>query len=450
MKNTISKILLAWVLMIAFSCRDQLSEKSDLKLATPATIADNQALLDQFGIVNLNYASSGETSADDYYMTEEDFDGLYFEQERNMYTWQPAYIFKTVSIGNDWLYCYKAIYVSNAVLHNLTEYNLVGPDADAVKGQALALRASHFLDAVQLWSPAYNKSTAGNDLGIPLRLDPDFNLPTVRASVQQTYDQILSDLHSALPLLPEKQPYKSRISRAAVYGYLARTYLFMGEYQKALDNAQLALATDNTLMDYNFLDASAEYPVPEFNEEVSFWAGMMYEYHLISAKIPVALYNLYGENDLRKEVFFTKDEEGGHILFKGHYNNINGPNTSVCTDELYLIAAEAYAHLGQVAPAMQKLNELLITRWKSGTFTALTAATKSEALAVIREERRKELLLRGLRWSDLKRYNRDGAGITLERTVHGRQYRLLPNDLRYALPIPEEIVERTGIPQNPR
>ena len=66
------------------------------------------------------------------------------------------------------------------------------------------------------------------------------------------------------------------------------------------------------------------------------------------------------------------------------------------------------------------------------------------------KERRKELLFRGLRWSDLKRYNRDGAGISLERTVNGTTYTLPPNDLRYAIAIPEDIIKMTGMPQNPR
>ena len=122
----------------------------------------------------------------------------------------------------------------------------------------------------------------------------------------------------------------------------------------------------------------------------------------------------------------------------------------MAVDELFLIAAECYARMNQVSTAINKLNELLITRWKTGTFVNFTASTKEEALAVILAERRKELLIRGLRWSDLKRYNRDGANITLTRTVNGKNFQLPPNDLRYAIAIPEEIIELTQIPQNPR
>lgn len=99
---------------------------------------------------------------------------------------------------------------------------------------------------------------------------------------------------------------------------------------------------------------------------------------------------------------------------------------------------------------MGYLNNLLAKRWKTGTFVPITASSQTDALNIISRERRKELLIRGVRWSDLKRYNRDGANITLTRTVNGQTYTLPPNDLRYAIAIPEDIITLTGMPQNPR
>ncbi len=58
--------------------------------------------------------------------------------------------------------------------------------------------------------------------------------------------------------------------------------------------------------------------------------------------------------------------------------------------------------------------------------------------------------MRGLRWADLKRLNRDGANITLTRTVNGQVFTLPPNDLRYAIAIPENVIEIGSIQQNPR
>jgi len=73
-----------------------------------------------------------------------------------------------------------------------------------------------------------------------------------------------------------------------------------------------------------------------------------------------------------------------------------------------------------------------------------------EALAIILIERRKELLMRGLRWADLKRSNKEGANKTLIRIINGHPVTLPPNDNRYAQPLPNEIILLTGMPQNSR
>ncbi len=169
----------------------------------------------------------------------------------------------------------------------------------------------------------------------------------------------------------------------------------------------------------------------------------------MEARIDQKLYNTYDENDLRKAAFFRINSDN-EIIFKGFYNRNNGPNPGVAVDELYLIMAECEARIGNTQEAMDNLNKLLETRWKPGTFSPYIAASQQEALAIIRKEREKEMPLRGTRWADVKRYNRDGANITMQRTVNGQSYELPPNDPRYAVAIPEEIIKIAGIPQNPR
>ena len=430
-------------------CRDFLDEKSDSKLATPETVADNQALLDQYAFSNTDFSGSGEVSSDDFFLSDAEFKALPYEEVKRLYTWQPDNVTIPVSAGNSWLHTYRGVYVANAVLHNLNTYNATGRDADNVRGQALALRAVRYLDAAQIWCKAYNKETARTDLGLPLRTDPDMNTSSVRTSLQETYDRILHDLHEASSLLPEKQVSVSRMSKPAVTALLGRTYLFMGDYDNALKYAIQSLVMNNKLMDYNTLNPSTDYPIKEFNAEVLFWAMTKYEQFLYGAKIPQNIYALYDTNDLRKQVFFNKNK-AGEIVFKGDYNNVNGALAGIATDEVYLIAAESHARLGNKEQAMEMLNKLLITRWKAGTFVPFSAASAQEALGMILAERRKELLHRGLRWPDLKRLNRDGANIRLTRTVNGTTYELPPNDPRYAIAIPEDIIKLTGMQQNPR
>src|SRR5699024_1246882 len=116
----------------------------------------------------------------------------------------------------------------------------------------------------------------------------------------------------------------------------------------------------------------------------------------------------------------------------------------------YLIRAECYARQGNATQAMNDLYTLLVTRWKTGTYVPFTASGAKEALHIILGERRKELLFRGLRWMDIKRLNREGAHIVLKRIINGKVFTLPPNDNRYALPIPEDIISLTGMKQNPR
>ena len=71
-----------------------------------------------------------------------------------------------------------------------------------------------------------------------------------------------------------------------------------------------------------------------------------------------------------------------------------------------------------------------------------------ELVTIILQHRRKELLMRGLRWMDIKRLNEDGADIILQRMVDNQVHSLPPNYKRYALPIPADIILHAGIKQN--
>lgn len=442
-------ILFVMALFSVTSCRDFLDEKSDAALAIPKTLADQQALLDNLGYLNTEFASAGVVSADDYYLTDAQYNAIPFQENKRLYTWMPDHVAKASSLGNNWQACYRAIYICNMVLYAIDEQKFTGPDADKVRGQALALRAARYLDAAQVWCLVYDSNTADKTLGLPIRLDPDMSTPSVRSSLKDTYIQIIQDLEAAALLLPTKQVSRLRISKDAVYGLLARTYLYMGDYGKALTYSQKALAIYSTLMNFSALNLSLNNPIPNFNEEILFWCGTFYEPTIMQAKISRDLFNKYDNNDLRKEVFFNINNDN-EVAFTGFYNQLNGPNPGVAVDELYLIKAECEAILNKVPESMASLNTLLKTRWVLGAYLPFSATTSNEALVLIRQEREKELLLRGIRWADIKRYNRDGANIVLRRTVNGQQYELPPNDLRYAVAIPEEIIKVSGIPQNPR
>jgi hypothetical protein len=166
-----------------------------------------------------------------------------------------------------------------------------------------------------------------------------------------------------------------------------------------------------------------------------------------AAQIDTSLYASYDDNDLRKSAYFFPNFE--NYSFKGSYAGSDGVYfTGLATDEIYLIRSECLARNQQKDAALNDLNALLSKRWSAGNFTPITVATAQEALTIILAERRKELVMRGLRWIDIKRLNKEGANIILKRIIATQQFSLQPNEERYALPIPDDIIKQTGIQQN--
>jgi len=298
----------------------------------------------------------------------------------------------------------------------------------------------------------YDPSTSRTDPGICLRLSPDFNIGTNRATVQQCYDQILEDLQTALDLLPSTSSYKTQPSKWAANALFARIYLAMRNYSKAFSYADACLLQNGVLTDYNTLNLSSFNISNTLLDEDIFHTSLV-GYYLLGrtrAIIDSTLYNSYNQNDLRKTLFFFPTN--GSFRFRGSYDYNNNKFSGLATDEIYLIRAECNARAGNVVAAMNDLNTLLIKRWSNnGSWVPFTATDADDALRKILIERRKELIFRGLRWTDLRRFNKEDAfKKTLTRIINGITYTLTPNNIKYAVPIPPTEVQLSGISQNPR
>ncbi|MGJ1417600.1 RagB/SusD family nutrient uptake outer membrane protein [Sphingobacterium multivorum] len=455
-KTNIISILLGITSLLFSACAKFLEEKSDKALSIPITVEDYQAMLNNFGTLNTNFIAAGEVSSDDYYLTDADYNGLFYESDKRLYTWKPDFIARPQSsAGDEWYNCYQAIYVCNSVLHGLEQNSLSGAKADNIKGQAFVFRASRYLDGMQIWSPSYNEQTADKDLGMVLRLDPDINITSVRSTVKQTYNLIVEDLTAATKLLSDDPLGPTIPTKDVAYGLLARTYLCMGKYGQALRSAENALKyTDAKIVDFNKLDPDSEFPIPAINnisEEMMMWSVIFYSDQLDNsiARITPDLYALYDNNDLRRAIYFGKNEDRSYF-FKGSHLGGPGLVNSPTPAEMLLIVAECNARLGNLAEAATALNQLMVKRIQTNNFTPISFASTEIALDVILKERRKELVMRGLRWSDIKRLNKEGSNISLTRKLDGQTYILPSNDPRFAIAIPETVIEISGILQNPR
>ena len=436
-------------------CKKYLEEKTNGKLAVPTELEDFQALMDNVGTINSSGISAAEISADDYVLTDEEFDALTDDYERRMNIWEKDYIFSTDTY-NSWRYVYNSIYTANTVLIGLGKIPRSHNNSltwDNVKGQALFIRGNNLLDAAIIWCPLFDQASASTDLGLPLRMSTDFNEISKRSSVQQTYDQIISDLIAAAAKLPVVSLSKHRPSKAAAYGLLARAYLAMRNYPQAYLYADSCSLLSDGLMDFNDLDLKLKYPITINQNKETIYVRYLKSSSILNPtkiNIPTVLYNSFETGDLRKDLFFTPNANG-YYNFKGSYTGSDGHFSGVALNEIYLIKAECLARANQISQSMNILNELLLKRWdKTKTYVSQNADSEQAALSLILKQRRMELIMRGLRWLDIRRLNKEGAGISLKRIYHHKEYILPANDLRFVLPIPEDVIAISGMEQNKR
>lgn len=451
MKKIFKLIFLCTVILL-FSCKKSwLDVKPRDSQVVPTTIADAQALLDDNGNINILYAGE-ELSSDDYQLEYTTWLGIPVAGYRNYYIWASD-IWEGV-VASDWSGYYKQVFNANVALDALRK---VRPNAtnnlsyNTAKGHSLFIRGLAHYNLSNSFGQPYASQTADAALGIPLRLGSDVNDIATRSSVAKTYQQIISDLKESVALLPNTPVFTTRPSKTAAYALLARVYLQMGDYGNAELYADSCLQIKNSLIDFNALSLTSTAPIVRDNIETIYYLDLQNAHNLRPGNliVPSNIYQFYQTSDLRKDIYFYT--LNGKLTRKASYTGTTGAFGGLAVDEQYLIRAEARARLGRTAGAMGDLNTLLVKRFKTGTFIPLVAANADAALSIILNERRKELIYRGLRWSDLRRLNLDPRfAVTLTRTLNGITYILPPNDKRFTFPIPEIEIRAYGMPQNER
>lgn len=463
-KNRCYAFLLLCLLLS--SCRKTFLEaKPDNALIVPETIADFQAMMDYDPYINGSSklgvgVSPGllQAGGDDYFILSDAAYNGFNDFNRGVYIWKRDNPYADQNDLLDWSAPYRAILYCNLVLDGLESITPAESERAAwqnVKGSALFVRAFYFYQLAQAFAPHYLPATAAGLPGIALPLKPLTQEPTVRASLEQTYQQLIADARESISLLPKLAIVATRPSKAAAYGLLARINLTMGNYAAAGLYADSCLELNDQLLDYNQISTTSNNSFSTLNKEVIFHAVTQYNPSFLlsptNTRVDTMLYESYSAEDLRKKLFFRL-REPNRYSFKGNYESIGYPFCGLATDEMLLIQAECRARQSKLQPALDALNRLLITRWETGKFTPFTAATTMEALTIILTERRKELVNRGTRWADLRRLNQEPAfAKTIKRFVNGVLYELTPGDLRFTWPLPNGVIAfNPEIEQNPR
>jgi hypothetical protein len=458
------RILLFLNLIIFCSCgKEFLEKKQNASLVIPETIAELQSLLDDTDrtINSRSCNELGLIGSDEFYISEQSFNNLPASAkpyEKLGYYWHKSNVYEGTDV-RDWDFAYRRILYANTVLEGINKIRPTQSEQntwDNVKGSALFVRAHAFYQLAQEFCKPYQSATASTERGIPLRLIADITAKSFRSSVQETYAQIVTDLNGAVDLLPETPLVKYRPSKVAAHALLAKAYLLMSDYNAALKHADLSLAINKELIDYNTLNLNASYCFPtnmEKNPEILYISYILNIpiFQTTRARIPLTLYNLYNEIDLGKKACFTKTSDGSYSFKGSYFGGLSPLFTGICTDEIILIKAECLARNNRIAEANTTLNYLLKNRYESAKFIPLTFTDKRDILIEIINQRKKRLILRGIRWEDLRRLNQEPEhAITLRREINSVVYELQPQDLRYTWPFPDKAIEFGGYQQNER
>lgn len=297
-------------------------------------------------------------------------------------------------------------------------------EAAQIVAEAYAVRALVFFDLVRLYAQAYNYTPDASHMGIPLTVFTDINVvqSPSRSTVKQTYDQIISDLKTAVSKFEASKSTAFSSGRINVYAataLLSRVLLYKGDWEGAATAATRVISTNK----YNLLPGDKL--VSDFsntgNSETIFEVintavdnrgtdALSYMFSQSGYGDVLAsdnIFSIYQAKDVRLG-FIKRDKRSGNggespanIITK--YKDVTTFTESIKVirlAELYLVRAEAMARLGNNAAAQEDLHTVAK---RADASAAPVTATGAALLTAIGLERRKELAFEGHRLFDLAR-----------------------------------------------
>ncbi|GHT20246.1 membrane protein [Bacteroidia bacterium] len=168
--------------------------------------------------------------------------------------------------ANLWQITYQTVVNVNSMIELIPEGE--SAEKDQLLGENYFLRGFLYFNLCNLFGRPYAQSPETNP-GIPLKLTTDITDFPPRSSVKAVYTQIVNDMEKAVRLMTVS---KSNIyaSKEVACAYLSRVHLYMGDWQKAKDYADMVINSER----YTLLQGSAYQhytnPVPENNTETIF------------------------------------------------------------------------------------------------------------------------------------------------------------------------------------
>ncbi|MCU0377295.1 MAG: RagB/SusD family nutrient uptake outer membrane protein [Bacteroidales bacterium] len=340
------------------------------------------------------------------------------------------------SFSGYWTQIYHCILQVNNLILNIAKIEDAGNGSAALsdyKGQALTARALMYFDLVRLYGKPYDMDKSS--YGVPIVLEPlDASAQPTRASVEEVYTQILTDLDAAAPFL-SKNKVNGYINYYANKSIRAKVNLYMENYSAALADAEEVILTNNNKYAlYSNAGWVASWSTQFGTESILELAVYPDEADLRTASLGYYLLRLgkvtgamgwfmasdyflarLGQDaaDVRWGIMDydeTSTSRFGSCLkytgvdLKGDKASISAVNIKIIRfSEIHLIAAEAALNLTvpDKVKAAQYLNNI---RKRAPTLPLATDATVTMDMIV--DERSKEFFMEGQRFFDMMRLNR--------------------------------------------
>lgn len=372
-----------------------------------------------------------------------------------------------------WSQIYDCVMQANNLIDNIDRLQAEGNTAlNYYKGEALSLRALFYFDLVRLYGQPYNYNKTS--YGVPLVLNTlDASAQPERATVEKTYQQIVSDLTEGQKLMAnDKSLHHGYLDYYGNLALQARVKLYMNDYDGALKAAKEIIGSDKYKL-YEPEEWCASWS-RQYGSESIFEIGIDTQTDLETSSLGF-YYMCYGQKKgamgwfLASDYFLNRlgadatdvrwgvmdndeywvdtntERKGACYKYMGG-TNLDGDGKETATavnikvirlSEIYLIAAEAALHTGDSDAAATWLNKI---RRRAPQLAPATKDNVSDDM--IMDERSKELFGEGQRFFDMMRtgrtveYNDDFADVpvthrtkTVDRTFGG-----------IVLPIPQDEI----------
>ena len=313
------------------------------------------------------------------------------------------------TIEGMWDAIYDGIGRANTLIALIPDVDeLEQEEKDDIIGQAHLLRALHYHNLVRIWGP------------VPIRLQPPPNLDelasTTRGTLDQAYQQILSDLTQAEQLMSDEARTRTG-SIGAVSALRSRVLLYHQDWAGAEDAADATLEQGYELAgSFADLFEATGNSTPEDIWRASFTATEFNNigFYYISKSFG-GRRELAPTADLAA-AFEPDDERGTWSIKRDPSNRRYGakfPTTEGAEDlhvirlgEVLLNKAEAQARQNKLAAAVATYNLLRVRAGVAPHQLGTDVTSQQDVIDAILLERRRELAFEGDRWPDLVRTNR--------------------------------------------